>query len=293
MFAQSKSETKSEAKPTDKRIELKFEVKGDGADKKLEELEQKLQMLLKEIHVLRSGKSGAAPAIKSDLTPKVMAIKGAPAAEKKDVIVKVVPEGKIVEEKNVIVTVDPKTGQKNVVVRVNPDGTKAVEEKRVIVAQVEDGKTKPTEEKRVIVLDKAAVGTVPGQGQFRMATLHAGGSGDSVSLTRSTYQLTAAGAKALNDFLGSNCKAKVLETKVEGDKITVTTTPDVQHAIAGMVALMQGKSPGYGAAQFFMAPGAPASGPSFQWGYAPATGAKTADPAKKPSEPAKPVKPAK
>jgi hypothetical protein len=67
--------------------------------------------------------------------------------------------------------------------------------------------------------------------------------GDVISLTRSTYTLPAASAKALDDFLKTQVKAKVLETKVEGDKITVTTTPDVQHIIAQFIALMQGKTP--------------------------------------------------
>jgi hypothetical protein len=67
--------------------------------------------------------------------------------------------------------------------------------------------------------------------------------GEVINLTRATYTLAPASAKALDDFLKTQVKAKVLETRVEGDRITVTTTPDIQHIIAQFIALMQGKTP--------------------------------------------------
>jgi beta-lactamase regulating signal transducer with metallopeptidase domain len=62
-----------------------------------------------------------------------------------------------------------------------------------------------------------------------------------VNLTRTTYALPAAKAEALAKFLQQHVKAQVLETKAEGDSLTVTTTPEVQRAIGGFVALVQGK----------------------------------------------------
>jgi beta-lactamase regulating signal transducer with metallopeptidase domain len=62
-----------------------------------------------------------------------------------------------------------------------------------------------------------------------------------VHLTRTTYALPAAKAAALAKFLQQHVKAPVLETKAEGDSLTVTTTPEVQRALGGFVALVQGK----------------------------------------------------
>jgi hypothetical protein len=65
---------------------------------------------------------------------------------------------------------------------------------------------------------------------------------DTVMLSRTTYTLPAAKAVALESFLKENAKAKVLETKCDGDQLTVTTTPDVQSTIGGLIALMSGKN---------------------------------------------------
>ncbi len=62
-----------------------------------------------------------------------------------------------------------------------------------------------------------------------------------VNLTRTTYAVPAAKAEALAKFLQQHVRAPVLETKAEGDSLTVTTTPEVQRAIGGFVALVQGK----------------------------------------------------
>jgi hypothetical protein len=64
-----------------------------------------------------------------------------------------------------------------------------------------------------------------------------------VALTRTTYRLAAAKAQALGKFLGEHVRASVLETKVEGDSLTVTTTPEAQRAIGQFIALVQGKKP--------------------------------------------------
>ncbi len=64
-----------------------------------------------------------------------------------------------------------------------------------------------------------------------------------VHLTRTTYALPADKAAALAKFLQQHVKAPVLETKAEGDSLTVTTTPEAQRAIGGFVALVQGKPP--------------------------------------------------
>jgi beta-lactamase regulating signal transducer with metallopeptidase domain len=64
--------------------------------------------------------------------------------------------------------------------------------------------------------------------------------GQSVTLSRATYKLNRDQAGALATLLGS-IKASVLETKVDGDSVTVTTTPEIQSAIGQIVRLVQGQ----------------------------------------------------
>jgi beta-lactamase regulating signal transducer with metallopeptidase domain len=63
-----------------------------------------------------------------------------------------------------------------------------------------------------------------------------------IALSRASYQLPHDKAAALAAFLRDHVKARVMEIKVEGDRLTVTTTPDAQKAIGGLVHLIQGKS---------------------------------------------------
>jgi hypothetical protein len=65
-----------------------------------------------------------------------------------------------------------------------------------------------------------------------------------IALTRATYKLPAGKAEALAKFLVDNVKAApVLECKVDGDSLIVTTTPEYQHAVGQLVGLMLGKLP--------------------------------------------------
>jgi beta-lactamase regulating signal transducer with metallopeptidase domain len=64
---------------------------------------------------------------------------------------------------------------------------------------------------------------------------------DAITLSRATYKLSKEQAAALATLLGA-VKATVMETKVDGDSITVTTTPETQATIGQIVRLMQGQS---------------------------------------------------
>ena len=64
-----------------------------------------------------------------------------------------------------------------------------------------------------------------------------------INLTRATYALPKDKAEALGAFLKAYIKASVLELKIEGDGLTVTTTPEVQATVGGLVNLMQDKRP--------------------------------------------------
>jgi hypothetical protein len=61
-----------------------------------------------------------------------------------------------------------------------------------------------------------------------------------ITLSRASYKLPKEKADALAAFL-KHVKASVLESKVEDDGVTVTTTPDVQHTIAQLVGLLTGQ----------------------------------------------------
>ncbi len=62
-----------------------------------------------------------------------------------------------------------------------------------------------------------------------------------VTLTRATYKLPKDKAEALAAFLKANIKASVLELKVDENGLTVTTTPEAQTTIGGLVNLMLAK----------------------------------------------------
>jgi len=64
---------------------------------------------------------------------------------------------------------------------------------------------------------------------------------NTVSLVRTSYNLPHAKAEPLAAFLREHVKAKVMETKGDGDSLTVTTTPETQKAVGGLIALIQGK----------------------------------------------------
>jgi hypothetical protein len=70
-----------------------------------------------------------------------------------------------------------------------------------------------------------------------------GSSSETVMLSRTTYSLAGNKARALDAFLKENVKTKVLETRIEGEKLIVTTTPEVQSTIGALVSIMTGKSP--------------------------------------------------
>ena len=89
---------------------------------------------------------------------------------------------------------------------------------------------------------KPAAGTFAEWTQAPMMMMMGGpAAGDeAIALTRKTYKLPKDKA-ALLDAVLKQCKAKVLEVKAEGDSVTVTTTPDVQHTIGGLVGLLAPK----------------------------------------------------
>ncbi|HEY1860838.1 MAG TPA: hypothetical protein VGG61_10815, partial [Gemmataceae bacterium] len=61
-----------------------------------------------------------------------------------------------------------------------------------------------------------------------------------VTLTRATYKMPKEKAEALAKFLSDQVKGQVLETKVDGEGIVVTSTPHIQQTIHAFINLVQG-----------------------------------------------------
>jgi hypothetical protein len=73
----------------------------------------------------------------------------------------------------------------------------------------------------------------------QLFTIRSAASGGEVQLIRKTYPLPRAKAEGLSAFLREYVKAAVLETKVDGDTLTITTTPEVQKGIGQLIALLR------------------------------------------------------
>jgi hypothetical protein len=148
-------------------------------DRRLREVEQKLQTLLEEVRALRAGAAASAKPPRS-VTVRTVPVQPAPQPA---------PKPRIIYS----------------------------EEKRPVLSQIAQ----------------------PDATQFHSVTVtHDSGA---VTLSRATYRLPHAKAEALAAFLREYVKAQVMETKVEGDSLTVTTTPEAQKAIGQLIALMQEK----------------------------------------------------
>jgi hypothetical protein len=66
-------------------------------------------------------------------------------------------------------------------------------------------------------------------------------SADVVTLSRAIYKLPHAKGEALATLLKQHSKVEILEARVEGDSLVITTTPEAQRAIAQFVSLIQGR----------------------------------------------------
>lgn len=116
-----------------------------------------------------------------------------------------------------------------------------------------------------------------------------GASGSAITLSRATYKLSREQAAALGTLLGS-IKATVMETKVDGDSITVTTTPEAQQSIGQIVRLIQGQGGNF-RYEWKVAPAG--SGQGLYTPVAPAVPATPTAPVRvaPPAKPAAPIKP--
>jgi hypothetical protein len=289
-------------------------AKPSDSNRKLAQLEARLEAMLREIQAMRAGQAAASAgkaqarvvekssearhtAIHAAQAGKAQAQKGEPAGiilrmepqaqgqhqktEAKGVVVlemsglkietdkgakgdKHAKEGQPIEiqGKLVIVGDDGKPGPQGTTYRIetaplkHQEGVKVVgtkienkeltarmvpgSEGKFIIELVED---KKGDHPKVLVVGEPkqpAHGTITKTATGIYIAENVGGPQNAVNLTRVTYTLNPERARALDSFLKANANAKVLETKVEGDKFVVTTTPDVQSTIGKVVALISG-----------------------------------------------------
>jgi beta-lactamase regulating signal transducer with metallopeptidase domain len=210
-------------------------------------------------HVLRLSRDGQFMALPQGGGPKVL-VAG------QDGVKVIGPDGK--EIKDVQVIIGGRPGADTVVKPVQRT-TNAAEIYKYAMRFTEDGKAHP-----VPVHPEWVAEARVGQG---------GQGGTTITLSRATYKLSKEQAAALGTLLGS-VKATVMETKVDGDAITVTTTPDVQQAIGQIVRLIHGGGENVPFRVRLIQP---------QGGVAPPTPPTPPTPAVPPPSPAKPGAPAK
>jgi len=265
------------------------------SDAQVQELEAQIKALAVKLEALKKEKQAAAEAVDTKakrakaveaLTEAdVKKIKAAQekvraAGEKavKDVIiqgqsgVKVVtageegykvigPDGK--EVKNVKIIIGD--GKGVTTIKPSAQGTTTT---KPLVVDAQSGKWTTTATRKPL-----SVALSPDGKNYSFSTTFQGSGGQAVTLSRATYKMNRDQAAALSTLLGS-IKATVMETKVDGDSITVTTTPEAQAAIGQIVRLVQGQG----------------GQSTFEWKVAP-TEPTPPTPPTKPTPPVKPVRP--
>jgi beta-lactamase regulating signal transducer with metallopeptidase domain len=170
---------------------------------------------------------------------------------------------------------------------IGPDGKELKDVKIVVVdpkTSAQTSKSAPTA--RYWVGGDAKSGTYTIAPAIRATTLTSGQGSQAITLSRATYKLGKDQASAQATLLGG-IKATVMETKVDGDTLTVTTTPEAQAAIGQIVRLLQG---GTGQATYRLEWKTAPTPPTPATPMVPAT-PRTPKPPATPAPPAPPKKP--
>jgi beta-lactamase regulating signal transducer with metallopeptidase domain len=208
---------------------------GDGQDQRLQQLEKRLEALLKEVQALRSAKKPVTARVQPKdagmilkLAPDKPLILGEHAKAGQPVQVEL--QG-VIAGQRILNLRDPVHGLRVTTQEVKPD-------QPVIIGGLKVQEETPKE--GVLRIDGLNFETVKPRQVIRSRIVLDTGDGKAVALSRTTYTLPHAKAEALANFLKEHVKARVIETKVDGDSLTITTTPESQKAIGGLIALIQG-----------------------------------------------------
>jgi beta-lactamase regulating signal transducer with metallopeptidase domain len=195
------------------------------------------------------------------LAEKLEAVKAAKRAEaNKSALESLKKAQETLGEKLKTITVhaaDPKAAQGVKVVTageggykvIGPDG-KELKDVKIIVVDPKAAGQNPQPVPAIRWVERATPMAVPVPARAPAPPVAAGhytivaktsGDSQSITLSRATYKLGKEQSAALATLLGA-IKATVMETKVDGETITVTTTPEAQAAIGQIVRLLQGQS---------------------------------------------------
>jgi hypothetical protein len=214
------------------------------AAKKLKEIEARIADLQKQLQALKAAR--AATGQKKKTQPWRVEIRNLDNVRAGAGALK----GKLVEEKNSniirwrlvqptrteikVVSEGPKQPQYKVI---GPDG-KEIKGAKVIVIETKSVQPAPAPMKvKVITAKMRALNALAGT-RLELDVKLPPAADKVINLSRTTYKLPGNKAAALAAFLKDNVKASVLELKLEGQGLTVTTTPETQAAIGGIVRLM-------------------------------------------------------
>ena len=227
-------------------------------EKKLKALEAKIAELTKELKALRAGKPAPAADGRTlrveEAKPKTIVaetVVKTPRGQGQTVIIRVVDEnGKLIKEYRE--GSEPAADTLKKWADLQKHALKMAEAAQADAAkatrQIEIDAKQKAEAARADAMKKAVEARAKAQGaaadivKRANITITSGGASNVVMLSRATYKLPRDKAEALAKFIESYVQAKVLEVKVDGDGLTVTTTPELQQAIGTLVNLMAGKA---------------------------------------------------
>jgi hypothetical protein len=180
-------------------------------EKRIQALEKQIQALLKEVRALRGSEGNKAPL---------------------GVRIEAVPLGETVHR----IEAQPQIRAR--VLRNEPINADA-KDRDVIINNLAPPKAVHA---LTLTTDSERGGKEGRRERFIIATADVNAGDQVVELRRATYKLPQGKAEILAKLLRELVKAQVLETRVEGETLTVTTTPGAQKAIHALVDLIQGKS---------------------------------------------------
>jgi hypothetical protein len=240
--------------------DAKAQPAGNARDKKLQELEEKIQALLKEIQALKAEKQ---PGTVRSRATEVRERKVAEGQKEAEVArAEAIARAKAIEAQ-ARAQVDAARAQAEVARAQAEQARRELERALDWLKKKGDESAKPPVkdkqdadlskmqlelERKLADLHKKAEDTAKSKAldalksarakeEQKVRTLPAGRS----SMTRQTYTLPAEKAKALAEFVRENLKPTVVDTTLDGDTLTVTTTPEAQKAIGQLVELLRGQ----------------------------------------------------
>jgi beta-lactamase regulating signal transducer with metallopeptidase domain len=238
---------------------LAWQATPTDSDRKLQELEKKLEAMLKELRELRAAKPNAPPTVQPPAANRTTASyqlrragsAGQPAEAK--VIAGEADLAAAIKQLEEAIAKNPalkeplqkaidalRSVEKNV-----PTWRKLGEQVQIQGRLVPPQATTNLEKPKTPAASPPVV--APARSERRIINLRetaetSGTPATTITLSRTTYKMeNKAKADALATFIKEHIKAAVLEVKTEGESLTITTTPETQKAIGQLISLTGGE----------------------------------------------------